>query len=178
MATKQIIFIVINLIGGFLVIGSYVYTLKAGTQGQNALWGGVPKNARGFYTVSMILSALSFFIFTSFILFKVNTKEATVGSLSAYFLFTLFYILILLPSAVWTPLTLNFIQSQKNTVWILIRIVLFLVALGALGVLTTLLLLKPKPSGLFYWSAIVGVAIFFLHTFVLDSLIWPAVFKI
>lgn len=178
METKQIIFIAINLIGGILVLGSYAYTLKAGSEGQNALWGGVPNTSRGFYTISMFLSALSFFIFTSFILFKVNPKEGSIGSLSVYLLFFVFYFLILLPSAAWTPLTLLFIGSQNKTIWVLIRIILFLVALGSLGVLITLLFLKPKPSGVFYWSAITGIIIFFLHTFVLDALVWPAVFKI
>lgn len=178
MAPKQIIFIVINLIGGFLVLLSYAYTLRAGSQGQNALWGGVPQGSRGLYTISMLLSAVSFFIFTFFILFKVSPGETTIGKFSAYLFFYIFYILILLPSTAWTPLTLNFIQGQKPLLWALIRVILFLVALGSLGVLITLLLLKPKPSSVFYWSAVIGALIFFLHTFVLDALIWPAVFKL
>lgn len=178
MATKQIIFIIINLFGGLLVLLSYAYTFKAGSQGQNALWGGVPATSRGIYTISMILSALSFFIFTSFILFKVSPKEATIGTISAYCFFILLYILILIPSAAWTPLTLLFVSNQNHAIWILIRIVLFLVALGSLGILFSFLFLQPKPSGIFYWSAITGIIIFFLHTFILDALIWPAVFKI
>jgi hypothetical protein len=178
MDTKQIIFIVLNIIGGLLVLGSYAYTFRAGPQGQRALWGGIPIGARGIYTVLMFLSAISFFIFTSFILFKVNPKEATVGSISAYILFLIFYILILLPSAAWTPLTLFFIQSQKPLIWILIRIVLFLVALGSLGVLISLLLLKPKQSGFFYWSSFVGITIFFLNTGIFDAIVWPYLFKV
>lgn len=178
MHTKQIIFIVVNLVGGFLVLLSYAYTLKAGSQGQTALWGGIPQTSRGLYTLSMLLATISFFIFNFFILLKVDPKEAMLGNFSAYCIFTLFYILILLPSAAWTPLTLLFIQGQKPALWILIRIILFLVALGALGVLITLLFLQPKQSGLFYWSAVAGITIFFLHTFILDSLIWPAVFKL
>ena len=66
MSTQQIILLVINIIGGAAVIGSYVYGLNANAGGANVLWGGVPNNIRPIYTVSMILSALGYFAFMFF----------------------------------------------------------------------------------------------------------------
>jgi len=46
MGTQQIILLIINILGGIAVIGSYIFGLNAPTGGANALWGGVPQNIR------------------------------------------------------------------------------------------------------------------------------------
>ena len=52
MGTQQIILLVINIIGGAAVIGSYIFGLSGQTGGANVLWGGVPENIRQ-YTASL-----------------------------------------------------------------------------------------------------------------------------
>lgn len=176
MNTRQIIFIILNIIGGILVIGSYIYGLK--TQGNgNALWGGVPGNIKKVYTASIFISALTFFVFTLFILLKVYTSEYKVFGLSSQIAFSVMYFLVLIPSAFWMPLTYAMVQNPSNLVWIGVRAVLAIVALGALGILVSLLALSPKPTGAFYWSAIATIAYFFFHTGVLDALLWPYFWK-
>ena len=66
MRTEQVILLIINILGGAAVIGSYVFGLKGQSGGANVLWGGVPNSLRPVYTVSMILSALGFFCFYIF----------------------------------------------------------------------------------------------------------------
>ena len=66
MGTQQIILLIINILGGAAVIGSYVFGLNGQSGGANVLWGGVPNNIRPVYTVSMILSALGLFRFYLF----------------------------------------------------------------------------------------------------------------
>jgi hypothetical protein len=63
MGTQQIILLIINVIGGAAVIGSYVLGLRGQSGGAHVLWGGVPSSVRPVYGVSMILSALGFFAF-------------------------------------------------------------------------------------------------------------------
>ena len=46
MAIQQIILLVINVIGGAAVIGSYIYGLNAQSSGASILWGGVSENIR------------------------------------------------------------------------------------------------------------------------------------
>ena len=53
METQQIILLIINIIGGIAVIGSYIFGIKAQPGGANALWGGVPPNIRPVYGVSV-----------------------------------------------------------------------------------------------------------------------------
>ncbi|MCX8126024.1 MAG: hypothetical protein N3E40_02610, partial [Dehalococcoidia bacterium] len=57
MKIEHIILLVINVIGGAAVIGSYVFGLRGQSGGANVLWGGVPENIRPLYTVSMVISA-------------------------------------------------------------------------------------------------------------------------
>ena len=63
MVAQQVILLVINVLGGIAVIGSYVLGLNAQSGGANVLWGGVPVGIRPVYTVSMIISAIGYFAF-------------------------------------------------------------------------------------------------------------------
>ena len=49
MGTQQIILLIINVIGGVAVIGSYVLGLRGQSGGADVLWGGVPTGS-GRYT--------------------------------------------------------------------------------------------------------------------------------
>ena len=62
MNSNQKIFLAINIVGGILVLASYVIGLKAG-KSADILWGGTPKNIRGVYTVSMLVSATGFSVY-------------------------------------------------------------------------------------------------------------------
>lgn len=57
MATQQVILLVINVLGGVAVIGSYILGFLTHPESRDALWGGVPGWLRPFYGISMILSA-------------------------------------------------------------------------------------------------------------------------
>ena len=46
MGTQQIILLIINVIGGAAVIGSYVLGLSGQSGGADVLWGGVPTGIR------------------------------------------------------------------------------------------------------------------------------------
>lgn len=177
MNNQQIILLIINIIGGVLVLGSYVWGIKTNPEAGNALWGGVPPQMRSLYFASMALSAISYFVFTFFILFKLNPSEIKIANIFSFNLFQILYILILLPSAAWMPLGLAMLKNPSPVIWFSIRIVLAVVALASLAILLALLFLSPKQSGAFYWSAVSGITIFFLHTAILDALIWPAYFK-
>jgi len=176
MDTQHLFLLIINIIGGILVIGSYIWGIKSGGGSASSLWGGVPENIRWLYAVSMLLSAVGYFLFTLFILFKVDSS-IKIWNFSGFNLFYLSYLLILIPSSFWMPLTTAYVGGHSAIIWIAIRVVLFLVAAGSFLLLLSLLNLNPKPSGLFYTSAIAGITVFFLHTFVLDAILWPSFFN-
>lgn len=173
MGTQQIILLVINIIGGAAVIASYIYGLKAQDGGANALWGGVPNNIRPIYGISMILSALGYFAFLYFILFRIVPSEVNLE----YSLFFAIFLVILVPSAFWMPLTNAYTGNPVTGLWLAVRTVLALVGIGSIALVWALLSLQLETRGISYWLAVSGSAYFAFHTAILDAIVWAALFK-
>ena len=178
MNTQQWILIAINIVGGILVLGSYVQGLMAHPDNRNALWGDVPASLQPLYTVSMITAALGYFAFTYFVLFRIDAAEVRVADRFGFWIFHVIYLLILLPSALWMPLTYAAIGNHSHSLYWTIRIVLALVGLGSLALLAVLLSLRDGGSSYAYWLAVAGSIAFCFQTAVLDALVWPAFFRV
>ena len=177
MGTQQLILLVINIVGGIAVIGSYFLGLNAQAGGSGALWGGVPESIRPVYTVSMLLAALAYFAFIYFILFRLVPAETSIGGRFGYSLFYAIFLMILIPSALWMPLTNVYVGNSSQVIWFAVRTVLVLVALGSVALVWALLSLQARVPGVPYWLAVAGSAYFAFHTALLDAIIWPALFK-
>lgn len=170
MNTYQKIFLTIIIIGGTSVLASYVLGAGYGN-GADALWGGVPDNMKTAYTISMLLSALSFFVFSIYI-FK------GLGSNSFGSIYLILFFLILVASALWIPLVTLMVANPSTLVWILIRVVLAVVGLASTAIFLLLLTISPRPTDAFYYSALIGILIFSIHTGILDAIVWPYFFEI
>ena len=177
MGTQQLVLLVINILGGAAVILSYVFGLNSQAGGANVLWGGVPTNIRPLYSVSMILSALGYFAFLYFILFQLNPGEVSISGIFGFSLFYAIFILILLPSAFWMPLTNIYVGNPSPGVWIGVRTVLALVGLASIALVWALLTLQTRTPAVPYWLALAGSGYFAFHTAILDAVIWAALFK-
>jgi hypothetical protein len=177
MRTEQVILLIINILGGAAVIGSYVLGLKGQSGGANVLWGAVPNSLRPVYTVSMILSALGFFAFIYFILFRLVPGEVLIGGRFGFSLFYAIFLVILVASAFWMPLTNAYVGNPSTGMWIGIRTVLALVGLGSIALMLALLTLQTKVPGISYWLAVAGSGYFAFHTAILDAIVWAALFK-
>ena len=153
------------------MIGSYILGLSGKTGGTNALWGGMPLSVRPIYTISMGISALGYFAFLYFILFKLDP---------ASFNFNILYLIflgILVPSAFWMPLTNLFIANPGTALWISIRLVLIIVGLSSCALAGALISLHAKEAGFIYWLAVTGSVYFAFHTAILDMILWPVFFR-
>jgi hypothetical protein len=173
MGTQQIILLVINILGGAAVILSYIYGLRGQAGGANVLWGNVPASIRPIYTVSMILSALGYFAFIYYILFRINPAATNIS----YYWFYAIFLVILVASAFWMPLTNLFVNNGGTGLWIGVRGVLVLVALGSIALVWALAVLHPDTRGIAYWLAVVGAGYFAFHTTVLDAITWAQLFR-
>ena len=176
MATQQIVLLIINIIGGAAVIGSYIYGLNAQSGGSNVLWGGVSESIRPMYFVSMIISAIGYFLFLYYILFRLSPSEVTIANTYGFSLFFSIFILILLPSALWMPITNIYVGTPSTGTWVIIRIILALVGIGSIALLWALLSLQTK-EGVAFWLAVAGSGYFAFHTAILDAVVWAALFK-
>jgi hypothetical protein len=166
---QKIIILVINLIGGAAVLGSYIVGLADKTNGANALWGGTPASVRPLYTASMLLAALGYFFFIYFILFKLNP---------AVFNFNLLYLIffgILGASVFWMPLSNAFVSHPSAGLWLAIRLILAIVGISSIAL--AWFLISLKGTGLAYNLAIAGSVYFAFHTAILDMILWPIFFK-
>lgn len=175
MNSNQKIFILINVIGGLLVLASYYWGLKS-DKGVEAFWGGVPKNIRGIYTIFMLLSAAAFFLFSAYVYKNLGSQllKSTPGGVLPYLLS---FAIIQLASTLWMPLVDLMVSNSSTLLWIGIRIALAVVGLASVVIFVLLLKVSPKQSDFFYYSTLVGLSIFIFHTGVLDAVIWPYFWK-
>lgn len=165
----------LNLVGGICVLASYAWGIAGHPDTRGALWGGVPDSLRPLYTVSMFSAAFGYLLFTAYIVFGRHggagidgTDPGTQRPLPAL------YAMVLIPSALWLPLTFEMIAQPSTLLWGSIRAVLFCVGFGSLGLLLWLIRsARVRSSGL-AWAAVAGCVAFCIQTALLDALVWPA----
>jgi hypothetical protein len=173
----KIILLIINIVGGVAVIGSYILGLRGESRGANALWGGVPTRIRPVYTVSMILSAIGYLASLYFIFFELVPEDVEIGGRFGFVLFIPIIVLMLFPSALWMPLSNLYVDKPKTGTWIAVRTVLFIVGLASIALAWAFFALEPNDRGVAYWFAVVGSCYFAFHTFILDAIVWAALFR-
>ena len=178
MNQKKLLLILINIIGGIAVLGSYAIGITTHPQAVQILWGGVPESIRPFYTLGMLFAALGYFAFTYFILFRLKPEDARVGSRFGYGLFVALYACILFPSALWMPLTFLAVEQTSPALLWMVRLVLVLVGAASVGLLLALLKVTPKQPLWAHRLAIVGIVCFCIQTAILDAVLWGTFFRL
>lgn len=123
MDKMKLVTLIIVLVGGMLVIGSYIHGLVTNPGKASALWGGVPRSLVPAYTLSMVLAAAGYLLFTYFLLFRATHM----GLEPDFRVLAVIYVLILVPSALWMPLVIQLVSRPDPLVWFAIRLVLALV---------------------------------------------------
>ena len=146
--SKKGLFLV-NLVGGFAVLGSYALGVIENADLASQLWGGIPLWLRPVYTISMFLAAISYLLFFYHIVFRMDPTKVRLPW-NPRRGFYLFFGLILVPSTFWMPLTLAWLQAPSPGLWLVIRLVLFLVALGSLLTLVALAMQKHRAPSQFW----------------------------
>ena len=161
------------MIGGISVLGSYVLAFTLSPDIRSGLWGGVPEAIRPLYTVCMLLAATGYFFFSWKLVLSPGPDgvERQIGIPPWALL--LAYALVLMPSALWLPLTALHIGDPSTLLWLAIRLVLLLVGAGS-TVLVYVTYRLARRNGGSDWLAFAGTLPFWLQTAVLDALIWPA----
>ena len=178
MHSQKRLMIIINILGGAAVIASYVYGLLTHPGSSEVLWGGVPQQIRPFYTAVMFLAAAGYFAFTCFIFFRLDPGETQIYRRFGFWGFNALYAAILVPSALWMPLTFLAVEQSSVLLLWMVRIVLVVVGLASLSLLFALLKVEPRRPLWAYWLAVLGAVFFCIQTAVLDALLWAAFFRV
>ena len=166
----------INLVGGCAVLLSYAHGISSNPTVRGEVWGGVPDMLRPLYTINMFLAAAGYFAFSYFIFFRLDPDQTRIGSLFGFSVFNVLYALILIPSALWMPLTFAMLETPSTELWLAIRLTLGFVGIGSLGLLAAILTVEsPRAEGA-RWAAVIGSGFFCFQTAILDAVVWPAFF--
>lgn len=165
----------INVLGGVAVLGSYAWGIATQPE-PGAVWGGVPEGLKPLYTISMVTAAAGYFLFSGFLLFGVDAERARFAGRHRFALVHALYLLILVPSALWMPLTFAMLAQPSPALWAAIRVVLGLVGIGSVGLLWAVATVEPRTPRVAHVLAIVGLIAFAIQTAVLDAVVWPAYF--
>lgn len=166
----------LNLLGGGAVLASYAHGLTTHPETRALLWGGVPEALRPLYTASMLAAAAGYFAFSFFVFFRLDPARTRVSGRFGFGIFHALYALILLPSALWLPLTFAMLEAPSDARWTAIRVVLALVGLGSLGLVAAIASVRPAPARVARRVALAGALAFSFQTAVLDACVWPAFF--
>lgn len=158
------------------VLASYVYAFSYSSEIRAGLWGGVPESLRSLYTVNMLLAALGYFPLTWLFLWKAKPEEVEAATHVPYASLFVLYGLVLIPSALWLPMTARMLEDPGPGLWWSIRGVLAFVALGSTGLLLLSWRFAQRRPGTASRLAALGSVPFFTQTAILDALIWPAYF--
>ena len=175
MHPKQRWLALLQLIGGPAVLGSYVYCFLAYPDTVTQSWGGVPESIQGIYTAWMFVAAAGYFAYSYLFIFRTDPEQAKILG-RGYGLLGLFYALVLIPSAIWMPATMAFISDPEALGFWVIRVDLYAVALGSIGLIVAALTIEPRPPTRLRALAIAGAIGFSVQTVILDGLVWPALF--
>ena len=173
--SARALLIAVNLVGGIAVLASYVQGMASPHASNGGIWGGVPEAARGLYTISMFTAATGYFPFTWLFAFGCDGERTRFAGRSLH-LVTLCYGLVLLPSALWMPLTDAYLDAPSDGGWAAIVVVLVLAAAGSLGLLVSLLRMDPPAGRVARGIAIAGCVAFCFQTVVLDAVVWTLLF--
>lgn len=165
--------IVLQLVGGPAVLASYVLGALAWPEATAQMWGGVPEALRPLYTAWMFVAALGYLLVTGLFVFRVEPEDARLLGGRGYGLLLPIYALILLPSALWLPLTRWQLGDPSLLRFALVWLDLLAVALGALALIAAVFSLRPRPPARLRTPALLGAVGFAIQTVILDGLLWP-----
>ncbi|MGB5812934.1 MAG: hypothetical protein WBG86_20545 [Polyangiales bacterium] len=162
----------INLVGGIAVLGSYVHGLVTHPETRQMLWGTTPEELKAVYNVTMLLAAAGYFLFSYVFVVRSDPDGFRVGAYGFGFV-NACYALVLLASTLWMPLTFAYFDTPSPALWAVVRIDLFVVAVGSLGLVIALFAMKPRATGVSGILALLGLLLFALQTAFLDPIVWP-----
>jgi len=172
---RSLIFLI--AVGGSLVLGSYALAFSYGPEVRSGIWGGVPQELRPLYTVNMLLAAVGFFPLTWLLGFATAPEELEQRTGLSFSGMTLAYGLILIPSALWLPMTAEMIRAPSTLLWWAIRLVLLLVGVGT-TVLLWMAIRRARHGPVWCWLAVLSGFFLWLQTALLDAVIWPAYYPL
>ena len=106
--SSQNIFILVNIIGGISVLGTYVLGITLFPEHRDDLWGGVQGKLRPVFIFSMILAAARYLTFAYVSIFQEGISSDRIGVSDRPFLIVLISGIFLFSASLWMPTLLAY----------------------------------------------------------------------
>ena len=150
---------IISVLGILLLVSyKYLYSVK--------LWGSIDGSFRSWYLISMFVAAFGFILMMYYMRIGKSFSHSDVMQL---FITSLVIIII---SMLWMPFSLQYYKHPILWLKIIILLILLTVALAGFYAILRIYWVKETEYKMTKIMAIIGMKYFFLHTFVLDLIIW------
>ena len=165
-------FVIVNVVGGTAVLGSYVLCLLGFPEHREALWGGIDGRTRLIFTLSMVLAAGGYLTFCYMVVFD-DFGLVLFSGAQAFNTAIILVVLFLISSSLWMPFTILYLNTGERVFWILCVAMLWVTALSLLTLLFSIIIdNSAQVSMIVKLSSILGLGWLTLHCLVLDALIW------
>lgn len=161
------------VLGGPLVLGSYVLGFVAWPDAMGEMWGGVPQWLRPLYTGWMFVAAAGFFAFSRPLVLHPHPDQVRLPGGRDFRSLLTAYALVLFPSALWLPLTTWYLDQPSGLRFAVVWLDLLAVAAGSIAIIVAVATVRPRPAGAQRTMALCGALAFAFQTVVLDALLWP-----
>lgn len=148
---------------------SYYYFSKNAPNFQK-LWGRIPESKKNIYYGSIFITLVAFIIFLYYLLIS-NSFIADTASKQITKLFVILVIFLLL-SISWTPMSLYYLTNKSTMVKYQIILIMFLIPLSLIYPIYVLYNLRDDKQPLLKNISLAGIVYYFLHTFILDGILW------
>ena len=173
---QKISLLFINLVFGSLILFSYYNGLNKYPELSLKLWGGVPKILHPYIVISMFISAIGYFFFTSNFLLNVDPVNVRFLGRFNYWSLHIIYLFILIPSMLWIDLSLYYIKTNNPLIWYYVLVVLYCVGVFSIILFIFTIDTYADDKNWLYLPSVFGACIFAIHTLLLDGLIWTVFF--
>jgi hypothetical protein len=128
-----------NVIGCAAVLATYIAGAAIYPDYMRAIWSNVPEPLNVLHTVNIVLAAFGY-VLTAWILNSARAESLNRTLLAAI-------TLTLSGSILWVPLNLAHLEAPTNVLLFALRLDLFVVGLGALGMLVSIV--KTRPATIY-----------------------------
>ena len=173
----QTVFLIVNLIGGVAVLGSYAIGLGYFPEYRDELWGGINGIWRNVLITVMLLSGAAYLTFCYFIVFREDIHTYGTHFILGPHTISLLTGLFLLSATMWMPSAILYMHTENNIWWVFTVGALWVTALSLLSLTGMYAFSTTAPIPVFdRIVCTVSLSIITFHCLVLDAIIWVFVF--
>ena len=124
------LFAFINIIGGTLVLGSYVVCIYLYPEYRESFWGGIQGSTRKFFVFSMLPAAVGYLLFFYCAVFKPESGIFEYRGLLSHNNINILCIIFLSASSIWMPALVMYFKTDFIFWWVIVVGVLWITALS------------------------------------------------